>query len=290
MTYCLDVYFKPALPPERLVRYFAARPHFTIENEGIFYRNKSTSVHFSVKLRAGRSLLLQETIVSAEFEINYCRPGYFGIEAEREVSDFVATFRPRIEDDQIRGMGEGPYSREGFLSGWNFGNLFCLGRALSSDFPDFPAATMPAEELRATWDWNYHLVKEAIGCRWHIPHILFCNVEGRASRVAIWPDARPVSLPEVDYVLRSRIVAGENRYGVAAWSEVLEIAGGAGFDTTRQRLDLHYNATPASISTWVGGVALVDSDALTQLDPEKVIDEELIATARANADRETGRS
>ena len=50
-------------------------------------------------------------------------------------------------------MGEGPYSREEFLSGWNFGNVFAARNALS---PGHNVATMPADKLRATWEWNYH--------------------------------------------------------------------------------------------------------------------------------------
>ena len=280
MSYSLDLYFEPSLPPERVVGYFAERPNFSVEDKGIFYWNEDTQVDFSVKLQTDRSFLSREVVVSAEFEINYCRPSYFGIEAEREVGDFVATFRPRIEDDQMRGMGEGPYSREEFLSGWNFGNLFCLGRALSSD-PDFPAATMPADALRAAWEWNYHLAKEKLACPGFMPRIMFSDVEGRPSRVAIWPQGMPVSLPRVDHVLIGRLVANEKRFGIATWSEILEVARNAGFDTTKPRLDLHYRVTPVPISAWVENIALIDLDAAGRLDPAKVIDDELVAAARA---------
>ena len=46
--------------------------------------------------------------------LNYYRPHIFGMEAEPEVSGFVATFEPIIMDPQIGGMADGEYSRDGF--------------------------------------------------------------------------------------------------------------------------------------------------------------------------------
>jgi hypothetical protein len=58
----------------------------------------TTGVYFWITLRRARNILLQRTVASAEFEINYNRPSFFGIEAERELSAFIAAFQPRIED------------------------------------------------------------------------------------------------------------------------------------------------------------------------------------------------
>ena len=48
----------------------------------------------------------------------------------------------------MRGMGDGPYSPEGFLNGWNFGNVLAV-HSVRSRSPDDPIASMPAAELRA---------------------------------------------------------------------------------------------------------------------------------------------
>ena len=135
-----------------MLQHFAARRHFSIEKDNVVYENRHTGVYFFIRLRSARKLF-QSNVVSAEFAIKYCRPSYFGIEAEKILSDFVAVFQPRIGDPQMRGMGEGPYSREGFLSGWNFGNAFAARNALS---PGVNVTSMSADELRATWEWNYH--------------------------------------------------------------------------------------------------------------------------------------
>jgi hypothetical protein len=123
MSYSLELYFEPAVRRERALAHFGARRRFSMKNDDVVYENRDTGVYFFMRLRSARKLF-RSSIVSAEFEINYCRPSYFGIEAEKVLSDFVAVFQPRIEDPQIQGMGEGPYSGEGFLSGWN--SAICL--------------------------------------------------------------------------------------------------------------------------------------------------------------------
>jgi hypothetical protein len=114
MSYDLDLYFKPAVSRSHILQYFAARRHYTVEGNNAVYQNPDTGVYFFLRLRCARSVLLQKNVIAAEFEINYQRPSFFGTEAEIELSAFVAAFQPRIEDPQMRGMGQGPYSREGF--------------------------------------------------------------------------------------------------------------------------------------------------------------------------------
>jgi hypothetical protein len=229
MSYSLDFYFEPPVRRHRLLRHFAARRHFSVEKDRVVYENRHTGVYFFIHLSSARKLF-HSNVVSAEFEINYYRPSYFGVEAEKELSDFVAVFQPRIEDPQIRGMGEGPYSREGFLSGWNFGNVFAARNALS---PGHNVTSMPADELRATWEWNYHRAERAQrNPRLFVPGITFSRIENHPSRVVVWGEGMPILLPEVDYVLVGRVVSGEARFGLAPWSEVVEVVRRAGLDAT----------------------------------------------------------
>lgn len=284
MSYTLDLYFEPAVRWRHLLQYFAARPHYaTAENE-VLYEHPHTEVRFLISLRTGRNFLLQRTVVSAEFEINYCRPSYFGIEAELELSAFVAAFRPRIQDAQMRGMDEGPYSGEGFLSGWNFGNLFGARVAVSKDNPSLGITPMPAEKLRAAWAWNHRRAEESarLANRRFVPTIRFFTVEGRPSSVVVWPLGMPISLPEVDYILVGRRVSGEMRFGLASWSEALEVAARAGFDTTMTPLDMEYFSTPPPIANWVANIPLIDYAAFQRqrLPAHLIIDEEIITAAR----------
>ena len=221
--------------------------------------------------------MFQRTVVSTEFEINYCRPSYFGIEAEMELSTLMNAFQPRVEDPQMRGMGEGPYSREGFLSGWNFGNVICVQGGVSGKHS---FKSMPADELRAAWEWNYELAERQRNTSLFVPMIMFFRIEGRPRRVIVWGEGMPALLPRVDHVLVGRIVSGERRFGLASWSEVVELAKRAGFDTTTNPLKLAYLVTPPPIADWVANRPLIDFEALERLSADEILDDELIAEAR----------
>jgi len=280
MSFDLELYFEPAIRRARILEHFAARKHFKVENDKVVYGHEDTGVYFFMRLRSGKNILLQRTVVSAEIEINYYRPSFFGIEAEKEISALMVAFQPRLHDAQMRGMGEGPYSREGFLRGWNFGNVFAVHSILSRN-PDQVVSTLPADTLRAAWEWNYKSTER----EWRrpssfVPIIMFFRIEGRLSRVAVWPTGRSILLPRVDYVLIGRVVSGEKRFGVAPWLEVLDVIQRAGLDTTNDPLDLAYLAIPLPIANWVANIPLIDVDALERVRPDQNLDEELIAAAR----------
>src|SRR5215469_7094010 len=218
MSHTLDLYFEPALRRDRVLQYFAGRKYFKIAEDKLSYGNPDTGVYFWIQLRCARNIFLQRTVASAEFEINYNRPSFFGIEGERELSAFIAAFQPRIEDAQMHGMGEGPYSRDGFLSGWNFGNVFAVHNRLSDvSAGDIPS--LPADALRAAWTWNDQradLKLRKAGCV--VPTIRFLRMDGRLHRVAIWGDGAAIVLPQVDYVLVGKLTASEKRVALVPWS------------------------------------------------------------------------
>lgn len=283
MSYTLDLYFEPAVRRDRLMQYLATRKHFRASKDKLTYENPDTGVYFWIKLRCGWNLLLQRTVRSAEFEVNYNRPSFFGIEAERELSALIGAFQPRIDDPQMHGMGEGPYAREGFFSGWNFGNEFMVHHRLTR-YPGEEIPSRPAEMLRAAWAWNDQ--RAELGRQKPdrgVPTIGFYRIEGHVSRVVVWGAGGPIVLPRVDHVLVGRLVAGEMRFGLATWSEILEIAKDARFDITKEPLELAYLVTPPAIAAWVASVPLIDLDALQRerLAPGQILDDELIAAARA---------
>jgi hypothetical protein len=279
MSYTLNLYFKPAVRRERVLRYFGQRRNFRVVGDGIVYEHPNTRVSFSINLYCSRDITLQRTVQSAAFELDYRRPSYFGIEAEKELSAFVEAFRPRIDDPQIDGMGECPYRPEGFINGWNFGNVFSMHNALSSN-PDLNIVAIPVDELLAAWRWNYDCDQRSETARFFLPEIMFFRVDDRPCRVAIWPEGMPVSLPRVDLVLVGQIVAGEKRFGLVSWAEILSIARQAGFNTANTPLEIEYFRKPPEIERWVSSRPLIDLDALEQISWYQVFDEELIAAAR----------
>lgn len=276
MSYSLFLHFKPRLRRQDLLAYFARRRHYKAAKDRVSYQNEDTGVYFWLKLRCSRDILLRRTVVTAEFEINYNRPSFFGLEAERELSAIIGAFHPRIEDPQMHGMDEGPYSGEGFLRGWNFGNQFAIGQAT----PDkSKIATMPAADLHAAWQWNIDCAdrREKRDRHNYVPTILFWQIDGRARRVVIWGEAMPIQLPHVDYVVVAREVSGKLQGGLASWAEVVELTKRAGFDASKETLELRYLVPPPMIAHWVANIPLIDLKAYERLHPGQILDEELRA-------------
>ena len=285
MSYDLDLFFKPPVRRRRVLKHFAARKHFTIDGDDVAYQHPDTGVGFFTRLRCARNVLLQGTVVAAEFEINYSRPSFFGLEAEKELSAFVATFQPQIDDPQMRGMGEGPYSGRGFLGGWNFGNIFSVGNRLIDD-PHREILLLPAAQLRDAWAWNYECAerREKYSRSAFVPFIWFLVVDGRVRRAALWPEGRPILLPKVDLVVVGWVVEGEKQFGVAAWPEAEDVARRAGFDVAKDPIDIRYLIKPKPIADWVAQIASVAR--IQYVEPHRVFDDELIAAARESIEKD----
>jgi hypothetical protein len=290
MSHSLDLIFKPAIRRDRLLAHFSGRKHVTIAQDTVRYGSKDTGAYFFVKLRCSRNLLLQRTVTAAETEVNYVRPSFFGLEAEKEIAALVAAFRPQIFDSQIQGMGEGPYSTDGFLSGWNFGNLFSVRSILSSG-SDPTLLSMPAEELRAAWMWNYRRAElQTLWPHCFVPIIMIFRIDGRLRRAVVWGEGMPVLLPRVDCVLVVPDGSRAKRIGLASWSEIVALAKRAGFDTAKDPLELLYLVPPPAIADWVANIAPIDEAAIKQIPPSEIIDDEVIAAARAEIENGTSQA
>jgi hypothetical protein len=263
MSYSLELYFEPAVRRERALAHFGARRRFSMKNDDVVYENRDTGVYFFMRLRSARKLF-RSSIVSAEFEINYCRPSYFGIEAEKVLSDFVAVFQPRIEDPQIQGMGEGPYSGEGFLSGWN--SAICLPPATLCP----PGITSRLSSRRAP------ATQSRLVCAGH------CFLPHRRPR----QPRRHLGRGDADSAAQGRPRLGRaSRFRRSALRPRALVRGsgsrrGAGLDATNDPLKLDYRVTPPPIADWVANIPLIDLDALEKLSADKILDDELIAAAR----------
>src|SRR5262249_46246164 len=61
---------------------------------------------------------------SIHFNMNFYRPHFFGLEAAQILTPFVKHFDLVVNDPQAEGMGQGDFTEEGFLRGWNAGNRF----------------------------------------------------------------------------------------------------------------------------------------------------------------------
>jgi hypothetical protein len=281
MSYDLSLEFEPAIDRRRFLQFFGRRKHYAATDTEILYGNPDTRVGFTFRYHTSRFPLLRKKIHRAEFEINYCRPSFFGLEAEIELTVLVAEFAPKIEDPQIEGMGEGPYLPEGFLRGWNFGNRFSFHCMLSED-PDYKFRTMPQSKVRAAWDWNYRPAEwtEKVHDWPFVPHIGVLEVDGSPRLSAVWPPmGMPILLPKVDYVLVGRRISGEQRFGLATWAEILDVVRLSGMDAGREPLDLRYFRTPDPIMKFFNDIPLIDLDTVPRLPLDEVFDSEILEAA-----------
>lgn len=150
-----DLYLSsPRLSSAEFSRYFKGRKNY--QSPGV-YGSKDTGVYFSFELEKPNSTLryfLSGPASRVAFNMNYFRPHIFGLEAEPEVAAFVSAFGCTIEDPQMSGMANGPYSREGFLRGWNAGNLF--GYQAIAQQSNFDGSLIVDDAwIESVWFWNF---------------------------------------------------------------------------------------------------------------------------------------
>lgn len=224
LTFCVSGDL-PAVSRGAFRAYFSNRPWYRVEETQALYENEDTGVYFcfdhSDPEAADPPTEGDEPSRPAgvSFNLNYYRPHFFGLEAEEEVSAFVQKFDLSVSDPQAEGMGEGRYSQNGFLTGWNAGNRFgyrAYAAQMSEAAPGTPPATLPTAELERCWKWNRarRARQERMGDECFVPRIMFVIRQDMVRTMAVWPDASPIALPRVDHVCLARTeLAPKKRFG-----------------------------------------------------------------------------
>lgn len=178
-----------------LLAWFSSRPHYTVTDELARYSNEQTGVHFTFDLRPERDQ------IRVSFSLNCARPRVFGLEAEPEVRALIESFELVVDDPQ-EVMGNGLYSRDGFLEGWARSNAFGCSAHVDLGMPLF---TLPRSEIEEAWAWNFALEDlVAAEPNGFVPTIRFAEIEGRVTRYVVWGDAMPILLPRVDMIVMCR--------------------------------------------------------------------------------------
>src|SRR5437867_5761139 len=202
-----DIYFtKPRISREQFMAYFRARPNYEVSAQQCIYQNQDTGVYFLIDYTEAPGADAETTDSTASLSLNYYRPHVFGLEAVDEIAAFIDHFRFSIHDPENEGMGDGPFSRDGFLRGWNHGNEFGYSAILRGDNAPEKVWALPGERLEAIWRWNLDKarIQESFGEDRFIPRVIFMIVGGRAVSVAVWPDAISELVPEVDCLFIGR--------------------------------------------------------------------------------------
>jgi hypothetical protein len=202
-----DLYFTaPRVSLEAFNSHFAGDIRYQLSSGEAIYQNQDTGVYFIFRYSNQETGDAEEEPGFATFNINYYRPHYFGLEAVQELTGFIEAFRCSVFDPQMHGMGEGPFSPEAFLRGWNHGNEFGYSAVLKGERPPGEVWHLPTDRLEAIWRWNYRIRESqaALSEDVFIPRIFFIIVENRVASAAVWPDAISEILPEVDILLIGR--------------------------------------------------------------------------------------
>lgn len=201
-----DLFFKArsdGLDEAAFFKYFSERPLYKCEEGQAWYGNEDTGVYFLFELtdeppaEGDRGELYPVAL-----NINFFRPSYFIHEAEPEVTAFVKHFDLVVYDPQMEGMGEGEYSSEKLISGWNRGNEFGYQAILREpkDNPDI--FHLPTDTLERVWRWNYRrsALQMETGESKFVPRIMFLKFSDTVVTSAVWPDGIPAVIPRVDYL------------------------------------------------------------------------------------------
>jgi hypothetical protein len=153
-----DLHFKSRKPESKLdanafAAHFKQRKNYEVTDTQAIYQNEVTGVYFIFDL-GETGMEEQPDLLAVSFNLNYFRPHIFGLEAVREVGALVEKFDLLVSDGQINGMGEGEFSSQNFMSGWNKGNEFGY-RAITEQHPNQKLPTLPTAKIEACWRWNF---------------------------------------------------------------------------------------------------------------------------------------
>lgn len=273
-----------------LLAHFSKRPHYQVGGNQAFYSNEDTGVYFSWDVGL-------EEVEEAEpgeqppppslvrFNLNYFRPHVFGLEAEPEVAAFVAAFDLPFNDPQIKGMGDGPYTSDGFLVGYNHGNEFSYSAILTQYGRSAAEHTLPTATIERCWLWNYHRssLQAQLGEPVFVPKIMFFQVSGRLLPAAVWPDGIPSALPEVDLFVvprqelaPRRLFRAKNDIALAYPPQAASIL--AGFPMREGPVPyrlLQYQHPPQEIADWVRNLQPNTSET-NGVAVDSILNEELV--------------
>ncbi len=204
-----DLFFRSRSPDRSIshsqfVEYFRGRDRFQVKKAQAFYSNECTGNYFLFEYSESGSE--DDGLLPITFNLNYFRPHVFGLEAEPELHAFVDEFDLLVSDPQNEGMGNGEYSGESFLSGWNAGNDFSHNAILSQHGAEAVRFSLPGDVIERCWTWNKERDSRQaeVGQEFFVPRIFFLEHEGEARSAVIWGDAIPIAIPEIDVIVMAR--------------------------------------------------------------------------------------
>lgn len=293
---------------ERFFDHFNGEHFERNDDDEVHYSNPNTGVYFHFAYHeAGADSDNPNTGGRAHvyFNMNYFRPHYFGLEAETVLTPLVEAFKLTVDDPQADGMGQGDYSAEGFLRGWNSGNRFAAAAMRQLGGNTVGGLSLPMETNRRLWGWNFsredlletqHYV-DLIDT--YVPPIWLCQEAGQVKTFCLFPNLVPTTVPKVDYVMVTRdklagpyVKKSKKTPAWVTWDELRAAAPGFEVqegDEDGEALDhlILYSeeyqsmeTPPPALAKWVIGLPRWPGKP-EQVRPDMVLDAELLAAGAA---------
>jgi hypothetical protein len=288
-----DLYFKfrkPESKPDTIAfaTFFKQRKHYEVTDKQVVYQNEITGVYFIFDL-GGADMEEEPDLLPLSFNLNYFRPHILGLEAEGELKALVEKFDLLVSDSQIDGMGEGEFSSQQFLSGWNKGNEFGY-HSIVQQHPNEKLLTLPTTKIEACWRWNFAQaeLQQKLGDDVFVPRFMFLNRGGTVITTVVWPDGIPIALPEADIVFFPRKTILPKKFFrspedkvLAIWNEVSPLLEQFPLEhgALPYRL-LRYTSPPDSVVTHLRGLK-PNSEKPEGVSVDKILNAEIVERVRA---------
>ena len=256
--------------------YFSARPWYTLTKKQAYYENQDTGVYFHFDYAKGE-------VYPVAFHLNYYRPHFFGLEAAKELTAFVEHFNCCLLDPQANGMKEGPYSVEGFLRGWNTGNVMGVQTLVTTRQRPMNYVSS-TQELERVWNWNYcrKQRQDTFGDKLFVPKIMFMKGDERARTAVIWPDGCSIALPKVDTIIMVRDQLSSKPYAMQPreitlvdWDLVEPHLRGS-LVAEQDVYQLQHSAVPHSLAEFIRQLPIIPHHQELSLQYDDVLNDEWV--------------
>lgn len=309
MSYDLYLLRRPGAAPLKKKGFAAAfkgRSLFTVEGTRAGYENPKTGVYFTFDYGDGKNS--DDGRESIHFNVNYFRSHVFGLEAEPALTRLVRDLDLTVSDPQAEGMGDGEYTPQGFLRGWNAGNRFAHRAMLSLQDQGEQHLTqrhvLPAAKRRAAWEWTYR--NTYLLDRFHdddidvfVPQVMYVLCDGALRTLCVWPQLIPTALPAVDLVLvmrnelPARFAEGvDAANAVVPWDDVREAAKAFDVKPAKGSVNLKFvlmdygtaEEAPPELVAFVRGLPAFGG-SLQGVAADQILDEELVRECAAGGGR-----
>lgn len=291
MSYAL--YFKSRNPESEpdakaFAAFFKQRKNYEVTDKQAIYENEVTGVYFIFDLGEPEAEE-QPGLLPLSFNLNYFRPHIFGLEAEGELKALVEKFDLLAVDDQIDGIGEGEFSSQLFLSGWNKGNEFGCRAVIEQHASEKPL-TLPTAKIESCWRWNFAqaALQQKLTDDVFVPRFIFLNRGGVVAATVVWLDGIPIAMPEADFIFIQRKSILPKKFFrsvqdevLASWGEVRPLFEQFPLEhgALPYRL-LHYASPPDSLVSHLRGLK-PNSEKLEGASIDKILNAEIVDRARA---------